>query len=383
MGDRWGQLVGWLKAHPTEFRLGLRMLVAGMAAFFVADVLLNLPQSYWAVLTAVIIMQASLGGALKASVDRIVGTILGALWGVIVGFIVPHGGSWLLATTMLATLAPLSLLVAFRPAYRIAPATAIIVLLGSSSQEAGPFLPALHRVLEIIIGSLVGLAVALLVLPARAHRLLADQSSTVLSVLAEQIGELPPRLAGRADAAAWQRIADRRRKAQEKAETLADEAKRERRNRLADTPDPEPLTRTLRRLGIDMAQIGRATNEPWDTSLGDASLAERLAVPVANVATATGTFLTDCGRSLTTRRPPPSSEALSDAIDRYAEAVATLRREGLTRPLAGPAIERLFGLGFALDQLRRDAEDLAERIAELAPPSEPEMPADEAAPAAQ
>jgi hypothetical protein len=49
------------------------------------------------------------------------------------------------------------------------------------------------------------------------------------------------------------------------------------------------------------------------------------------------------------------------------EAVAGLRRDGLTRPLPGPAIERLFSLGFALDQLRRDAEDLAERVAELAP----------------
>jgi hypothetical protein len=32
-----------------------------------------------------------------------------------------------------------------------------------------------------------------------------------------------------------------------------------------------------------------------------------------------------------------------------------------------PVLERLFGLGFALDQLRRDAEDLTERVGELAP----------------
>src|SRR5208282_5264424 len=103
------------------------------------------------------------------------------------------------------------------------------------------------------IGSLVGLAVALLVLLTRANRLLADQAAAVLDILVLQIGQLPARLAGTADAATWQQLGDRRRKAQDKAEALAEEAKRERRNRLTDTPDPEPLARTLRRLGTDLA----------------------------------------------------------------------------------------------------------------------------------
>lgn len=370
MGKRWDDATAWLAGHPSEFRLGLRILIAGMAAFFVADVILGLPQSYWAVLTAVIVMQASLGGALKASVDRIVGTIAGALWGVIVALTVPHGGSWLLATALTLALAPLALLVAFKPAYRIAPATAIIVLLGSSSQAFGPVLPALHRVMEIGVGSLVGLAVALLVLPARAHRLLADQAAAALNILADQIGELPARLAGTANAHTWQQISDRRRKAQDKAEALAEEAKRERRNRLTDMPDPEPLARTLRRLGTDLAQVGRATSEAWDPSL-----IERLATPTAAVADAVAVFLKDCGAALSRREPPPSIAPLGAALDRFSATVAGLRQDGTTGPLPGPVMERLFGLGFALDQLRRDAEDLAERIAELAPATEPPVPA--------
>jgi uncharacterized membrane protein YccC len=362
MGERWTGMRAWITGHPSEFRLGLRILIAGMAAFFVTDIVLGLPQSYWAVLTAVIVMQASLGGALKASIDRIVGTIAGALWGVIVALTVPHGGSWLLATALTLALAPLSLLIAFQPAYRIAPATAIIVLLGSSGQEAGPIVSALHRVMEIGIGSLVGLAVALLVLPARAHRLLADQAAAVLDILALQIGQLPARLAGTGDTAYWQQTADRRRKAQEKAETLADEAMRERRNRLADTPDPEPLARTLRRLGVDMAQIGRASAEAWD-----APLVARLSEPLGAVVEATTGFLRDCGGALIRRAAPPSIEPVAAALERLSALVAVLRQDGTTRPLPGPAVERLFGLGFALDQMRRDAEDLAERIGELAP----------------
>jgi len=369
MGDRWAVARTWVIGHPSEFRLGLRILIAGMAAFFVTDVVLGLPQSYWAVLTAVIVMQASLGGALKASIDRIVGTIAGALWGVIIALTVPHGGSWLLATALTLALAPLALLVAFKPAYRIAPATAIIVLLGSGTQATGPILPALHRVMEIGIGSLVGLAVALLVLPARAHRLLADQAAAVLGILAQQIEQLPARLAGTADATAWQQIGDRRRKAQDKAETLAEEAKRERRNRLTDTPDPEPLARTLRRLGVDMAQIGRASAEAWD-----AVLIERLSEPLATVVAATAGFLRACATALGSCQGPPPIEPVATALEHLSAIVAGLRQDGTTRPLSGPTVERLFGLGFALDQMRRDAEDLSERIAELAPPAEVQAP---------
>jgi len=373
MGDRWAAVRAWVIGHPSEFRLGLRILIAGMAAFFVTDVVLGLPQSYWAVLTAVIVMQASLGGALKASIDRIVGTIAGALWGVIIALAVPHphGSSWLLATALTLALAPLALLVAFKPAYRIAPATAIIVLLGSGAQEAGPILPALHRVMEIGVGSLVGLAVALLVLPARAHRLLADEAAAVLGILAEQIEQLPARLAGTAEAAVWQQIGDRRRKAQDKAEALAEEAKRERRNRLTDTPDPEPLARTLRRLGVDLAQIGRVSGEAWD-----AILVERLAEPLSTVVEVTASFLRACGTALHSRTAPPPIEPVSAAMDRLSAIVAGLRQDGTTRPLSGPTVERLFGLGFALDQMRRDAEDLSERIAELAPPVEAPESAD-------
>jgi uncharacterized membrane protein YccC len=369
MSERWAAAVDWIRKHPSEFQLGLRIVIAGMLAFFVVDVVLGLPQSYWAVLTAVLVMQASLGGSIKASVDRIVGTITGALWGVVVALIVPHGSSWLLATALFLALAPLALLVAFKPTYRIAPVTAIIVLLGSAGAADGPIVPALHRVTEISVGSLVGLAVALLVLPARAHRLLAGQAAVVLAILAQQIGQMPARLGGTADIAIWQNLADRRRKAQDKAETLAEEAKRERLNRVTDTAAPEPLARTLRRLGVDMASVGRVTSEPWD-----ATLAEHLAEPVTGIATTTAQFFEACAAALARRQVPPPIEPLTTALERLSQTVAGLRRDGLTRPLPGPAIERLYGLGFALDQMRLDAQDLAERVAELAPAVEAEIP---------
>ena len=44
--------------------------------------------------------------------------------------------------------------------------------------------------------------------------------------------------------------------------------------------------------------------------------------------------------------------------------IAALRREGLTRPLSTAEVERLFALGFGLDQLFQNAGDLARRIEE-------------------
>ena len=46
--------------------------------------------------------------------------------------------------------------------------------------------------------------------------------------------------------------------------------------------------------------------------------------------------------------------------------MSTLRREGLTRDLSDEEVSRIFTLGFALEQLRRNLRDLHNRVAELA-----------------
>ena len=44
-----------------------------------------------------------------------------------------------------------------------------------------------------------------------------------------------------------------------------------------------------------------------------------------------------------------------------------MRREGLTRDLSDETAERIFALGFALEQLRRNFSDLGRCITEFAP----------------
>ena len=64
----------WRQGRSGEVRLAMRTTLAGLITFTLAH-LLELPQAYWAVLTSVIIMQESVGGSLKAGLDRMLGTV--------------------------------------------------------------------------------------------------------------------------------------------------------------------------------------------------------------------------------------------------------------------------------------------------------------------
>ena len=83
----------WLRARATPRRvhlaLGLRVTVAAMLALVAAQ-LLGLPLPLWAVLTAVIVTQMSVGRSLKATGDYLVGTLGGAVYGGAVAILIPH-----------------------------------------------------------------------------------------------------------------------------------------------------------------------------------------------------------------------------------------------------------------------------------------------------
>jgi uncharacterized membrane protein YccC len=173
-----------LATRAPELRLAVRVTSAAVLAFAIAK-LLGFAHGYWAVITAIIVMQTSVGGSLKAAVDRLLGTMAGALYGAAVALLVPHGTTAELATAMVAAILPLALLAAVKPGFKVAPVTAFIVLVPLSGVAAPPLTYALERILEISIGSVVGLATALLVLPARAHHNLARLAAKAADLNAE------------------------------------------------------------------------------------------------------------------------------------------------------------------------------------------------------
>ena len=354
------QANSWLTRHRTELRLSLRMTVAGLLSFALAQ-LLPVTQSYWAVLSAVIVTQSSLGGSLKATLDRFISTIGGAVWGVAVTFVIPHAGFGPTALALVAALIPLSLLVAFRPNYRVAPVTAVIVLLGHTA-AGGVIDTALDRVFEISLGGVVALAVALTVSPQRAQKALLEAAGAALAPMAEQVVAVLGGVSEQLDQAAVIRLHDRIRTAIEAAATAAAEAARERRSYMSDAPDLEPLVRTLRRTSHDLVIVARTLPRPLPEPVR-----ERLVESASALGATLAATMTALRAALTEGADPPAAGSLDATFAAHAEAMSGLRRDGLTRALGDADVERVFGLYFGLEELHRNLDELIARVAELAP----------------
>ena len=353
-------LGGFMEKRGGELRLALRTTLAGLATFALAEAL-QLPQGYWAVLTSVIIMQGSVGGSLKAGIDRLIGSFAGAIWGVAVTLAIPHHGISTLGLALVVALGPLALVSALKPSFRIAPVTAIIVLLSTSTLQADPVPYAVDRVLEIGLGCIVGLAVSLLILPGRAARLLAAAAATVLRGFAELAEILLHDLAAPLDRPAVVAIHQKLRRSLARVETLAGEAKHERANRLSDAPDPEPVLRNLRRLNHDLTAVGRAGM----TAMPEQGR-QHLAEPLRALRQAIVEFLTGAAEGFDAGKPPPSLTAVDTALAALGVAVTAMRQSGALREQSSEAVAQIYGLTFALQQLRENLGDLAERVGERA-----------------
>jgi len=159
--------------NVMTLRHSARTAVAAMAAIVVAR-LFALPETYWAALTTLIVMQSELGDTLGISVRQLVGTVLGVAVGTLLA---EYFGSNLLAfgggLFLLGVLCPLVARTHQRlpeyldkTAYRYASVALIIVMLVVRYNSA--WVVALHRFIEVSIGITVGLVLTLL-WPEREH----------------------------------------------------------------------------------------------------------------------------------------------------------------------------------------------------------------------
>ena len=344
--------------RAPELCLAVRVTTAAVLAFALAK-LLGFAHGYWAVITAIIVMQTSVGGSLKAALDRLLGTMAGALYGAAIALLIPHGTTMELAAAMVAAILPLALLAAVKPSFKAAPITAFIVLVPLSGAASPPLTYALERILEISVGSVVGLATALLVLPARAHHALARIAAKAADLNADLMVSLFEGLTGDAGRPGLRTQHAAVRKALSQADAAVEEAVRERKSWLTDSPDPEPLVRSLYRLRHDLVMVGRATAKPLP-----AVLAPRLLPKLTGVRDAGSNLLRAMAEALGTRQAAPSLEPLETALRDYVAEMDTVWKE--TQTLAAEDAGRIFALRFALDQMIQDCRDLADRINELA-----------------
>ncbi len=352
---RW--LRAWLRKHRVELALTLRMTVAAVAALGLAQAL-ALPLPLWTVLTALIVTQLSIGRSLKTSVDYLVGTVGGTIYGAALALLIPHDTEMALLLVLVLAVAPVALVAALKRNLNAVPVSSIIVVLMPALTHAGPLELAIYRVLEVGLGVVVGLVVAFVVLPAGGHRLARQEAARTLDLLAQALGRV---LAGPLDAAdieALRRTYDGIGQSLAEFAASAAEGERERSARLSVEPDTQPLRRTLQRLRHDVVTVGRiARGDPLPEPVQG-----RLAPKLAAIGRAGSDYLRASGMALAARRPPPSEAELEKAFVAALAEITALRREGFTRELTDEAVGRFFALAFALEEMRRTFRDLGHDV---------------------
>ena len=360
-------------ARQGELRHAVRVSVAVGAAFALGAIT-RLPQAYWMVFTAVIVVQTSIGGTITASIERVLGTVVGGFVGALAAYI--RAQTVLQEGLVLsAAVAVLAFAAAVRPSLRVAPITAAIVLVGGSSTHADPLQTALWRVLEIFLGGIVGVAATLLVFPARAARSVRERVARTceqLAAVAELCAAQVLQPSGDADRLLSAHQESRKSLAQ--VEQALTEAARERASGFSAANVPDGLFRSLSRARSDTVMVDRALAQP---------LPEPAAAALSPAAAALlGAIAGELRRCASAARSgaEPAPSALEQARAPFETAVEAVRQARLTSELGFDAAARVYGLVFALESLRANVQDLHERIADAADAA-PAVPAAPAQPA--
>jgi len=361
----WTRLHAFVRHRRVQLALSIRVTISALAALALAQSLhLTLP--LWAVLTAVVVTQMSIGRSLKATVDYLVGTLGGAIYGGAIGVLVPHSSEIALLAILAIAIAPLAFVAAINPRFSVAPITAIIVLLIPTMTNASQIGSAIDRIAEVALGGVTGLIVSFFLLPSNAHPQIVGAAARTLDHMARALGELLAGLTQGLDMDALHRIQDGIGQALVQMNVVGAEAEHERSAGLAVGPDPGPLLRTLLRLRHDLVMIGRAATSPLPETLRP-----RIAAPLGRVGAAFADYLRASGTALQAARKQPPRGPVESALDAYAAEVAALRRDGYTRGLSGDEAERFFALGFALEQIGQNFKDLERCVVEWAGSSKP------------
>ena len=173
------------------------------------------------------------------------------------GALIPHDNEAALLAALALAVAPAALLAATNPRFSATPFTAVMVFLAPFITHTGPIASAIERVIEVAIGGVVGLAVSLVVFPARAHDLAIEGAANLLNLIRRLLPELFAGFSRGLDDQTLRHMQASIGAAIVQLDAVAAEARHERETRLVAEPDQGPLLGTLLRLRT-MQMIGRA-----------------------------------------------------------------------------------------------------------------------------
>jgi uncharacterized membrane protein YccC len=345
-----------LARYKMELFLCLRVTLAALLTFVVGR-FLRVPLVLWAVLTSVLLTQMSIGKSVKATIDYCAGTLGGAVYAGAISALVPQTTDAGLLAALAAAVAPLALLSAVAPRYAAAPSTGLIVVIGPTLTHGTPLASAMDRVEEVALGAMVALAVSLVVLPARARDMARLSVAAMLETIAEA---LPTVFAGFTHPFDLQGVRELHRRiatAYAKFESAGSEAGHERMTVLTYDPPSEPEFERLRvallRLRNDLIMTGRAA-----VALLPQTIATRLEPSLNTLEQVIEYQLRTYAGLLRTQSAAPEDRGWENAFDAFGREIVALRAEGLFRPMPEDAVQSIFALAFAMEQWRRDLEEL-------------------------
>ncbi|MDB5437665.1 MAG: hypothetical protein JWM33_92 [Caulobacteraceae bacterium] len=354
------------KRRRNELRHAARVSAAVGAAFAISAIF-HLPQGgYWAIFTAVLVVQSSLGGTLNATRERLLGAVVGGGAGVLTSLASTAMGlhaPWQHGLVLCALVALLTLAAAIKPVLKVAPVTAVIILL-VPTVGMSPWLSALLRAVDILIGGLAGVAAVLLVFPARAHTLTLQRLCAAMTEIAGLIDLERANLEGDQDEPVGFERHRSVRQALAAIESSMNEADHERAAWLSDKEVPEALLRTVWRARSDCVGIGHAL-----AAVPKGAALDHLRPSASALLSAQSARLRLCATGLKDRRKVERGALL--ATDAAFEASMTeLRSSGATMALSTDEAAGLLGLVFVMAGLTTNLEDLADRVDELADDAE-------------
>jgi len=357
----WPRIRALARSYKPRWRFAARVTASGLLGYALAGVL-HLPlQGLWMILTAIVVTQASAGGSVRATLQYIIGTVGGAVYGAIIGIVIPHGTPLAEFGVLALAIAPLGFIAAYNPNFRVAPFSAVLVLLLAGQFGEGPFESALIRTSEVALGGLIAVIVSLVIFPEHAQQMRLKAAVSLMRRLGRDLPRLVAGFTGELDPAANSRIQNDIGAAVSEFQQITTEAQHEQMIMLATQPDPGPLSRTMLRLRHDLVIIGRAGIKPLPEPLRS-----RLGAPLTRVAAAARDFLNDSATALGERNGPPPLGGYEAALSAYTAEVEAVRTEGLTLPLTANEVEPLFALGFTLEQLRQNFIDLQRCVQDYA-----------------
>lgn len=151
------QVQGFLGVPATALRHGLQLAGCVLLGYGLA-VVLGLPERFWVVITVLIVMRADSDSVVGAGWDRVLGTVVGALSGLL-GVYVQHVGANAVVVT-LTIVSALAFASAAWPLLRSSAIAALIVLGAGQLAGHSAFAVAWLRVAQIAIGVGVCVVVA-------------------------------------------------------------------------------------------------------------------------------------------------------------------------------------------------------------------------------